>query len=144
MAGISQKWRNCVPLASIWVYPRLLMGLLFCLVYVCFACFRTVCFVFELYVACPMDCPFLIPRFLIGSVMLNFLVFCFVFVFELYVACPMDCPFLIPRFLIGSVMANLLVFCFVLCICVCLRTVCCVPNGLPILDPQVFDRVSDA
>ena len=53
MAGI------CVPFASIWVLPRLLMGSVFCLVYFCFACLRTVCFVFELYVACPMDCPFL-------------------------------------------------------------------------------------
>ena len=60
--GYLAKWRNCVPFASIWVHPRLLMGSVFCLVYFCIAC---------------------------------------------------------------------------------LRTVCCVPNGLPILDPQVFDRVSD-
>ena len=82
---ISVPWRvslkngeTAYPWRASGFTPRLLMGLLFCLVYVCFACLRTVCFVFELYVACPMDCPFLIPRFLIGSVMLNLLVFCFV------------------------------------------------------------------
>ena len=86
------------------------------------------------------------PRFLLGSVLLIFLVCCVVLcifallVYVLYIVCPMDCLFLIPFGFWWLSVVHLLTFlwCVVYFCFVCLRTVCCVPNGFSILDSHWF------